>query len=177
VIYTTLWAPRAGAAYNLCFPIIKGGPHAYKKKNNRRCIGGSARRVFGFNAKVRNQSERSHAEGNVRSDLRRFKAICTAMLIENSLTSWGQPMKKQILTVTAVAVTGAVVILNGTSAAIAQQTPQYQVGGFPITPHQMLVLQPSAKISEQQRFSRQPTMDASRRAGARDFGIGGNTGY
>ena len=113
----------------------------------------------------------------MRSDLRRFKAICTAMLIENSLTSWGQPMKKQILTVTAVAVTGAVVILNGTSAAIAQQTPQYQVGGFPITPHQMLVLQPSAKISEQQRFSRQPTMDASRRAGARDFGIGGNTGY
>jgi hypothetical protein len=41
----------------------------------------------------------------------------------------------------------------------------------------MLVLQPSAKISEQQRLSRQPTMDASRRAGARDFGIGGNTGY
>jgi hypothetical protein len=86
-------------------------------------------------------------------------------------------MKKQILTVTAVAVTGAVVILNGTSAPIAQQTPQYQVGDFPITPHQMLVLQPSAKISEQQRLSRQPTMDASRRAGVRDFGIGGNTGY
>jgi hypothetical protein len=86
-------------------------------------------------------------------------------------------MKKQILTVTAAAVTGAVVILNGTSAAVAQQTPQYQVGGFPITPHQMLVLQPSAKISEQQRLSRQPTMDASRRAGGRDFGIGGNTGY
>jgi hypothetical protein len=86
-------------------------------------------------------------------------------------------MKKPILAVTAAAVTGAVVILNGTSAAIAQQTPQYQVGSFPITPHQMLVLQPSAKISEQQRLSRQPTMDASRRAGARDFGIGGNTGY
>jgi hypothetical protein len=112
----------------------------------------------------------------VRSDLRWFKAICTAMLIENSLTLWGQPMKKQILAVTAAAVTGAVVILNGTSA-IAQQTPQYQVGSFPITPHQMLVLQPSAKISEQQRLSRQPTMDASRRAGVRDFGIGGNTGY
>jgi hypothetical protein len=158
-------------------PIIKRGPHAYKKKNNCRCVGGSARRVFGFNPKVRNQSERSHAEGNVRSDLRWFKAICTAMLIENSLTSWGQPMKKQILTVTAVAVTGAVVILNGTSAATAQQTPQYQVGSFPITPHQMLVLQPSARIREQQRLSRQPTMDASRPAGSRDFGIGGNTGY
>ena len=70
-------------------PTIKRAPHAYKKKNNCRCVGGSARRVFGFNPKVRNQSERSHAEGNVRSDLRWFKAICTAMLIENSLTSWG----------------------------------------------------------------------------------------
>jgi hypothetical protein len=49
----------------------------------------------------------------VRSDLRWFKAICTAMLIENSLTSWGQPMKKQILAVTAAAVTGAVVIGRG----------------------------------------------------------------
>jgi hypothetical protein len=86
-------------------------------------------------------------------------------------------MKKQILIVTAAALTAAFVILIGTSAATAQQTPQYQVGGFPITPHQMLVLQPSAKISEQQRLSRQPTMDASRRAGVRDFGIGGNTGY
>jgi hypothetical protein len=86
-------------------------------------------------------------------------------------------MKKQILIVTAAALTAAFVILIGTSAATAQQTPQYQLGGFPITPHQMLVLQPSAKISEQQRLSRQPTMDASRRAGVRDFGIGGNTGY
>jgi len=92
-------------------------------------------------------------------------------------------MKKQILIVTAVALTAAVVILNGTSAATAQQTPQtqqtpqYQVGGFPISPHQMSVLQPSAKIKEQQRLSEQPTMDASRRAGVRDFGIGGNTGY
>ena len=88
-------------------------------------------------------------------------------------------MKKQILIVTAVALT-AVVILNGTSAATAQQTPQtpqYQVGVFPISPHQMSVLQPSAKIKEQQRLSEQPTMDASRRAGVRDFGIGGNTGY
>ena len=86
-------------------------------------------------------------------------------------------MKKKILIVTAAALTAGVVILNGTSAATAQQTPQYQVGSFPITPHQMLVLQPSAKISEQQRLSRQPTMDASWPAGGRDFGIGGNTGY
>jgi hypothetical protein len=92
-------------------------------------------------------------------------------------------MKKQILVVTAVALTAAVVILNETSAATAQQTPQtpqtpqYEVGGFPISPHQMSVLQPSAKIKEQQRLSEQPTMDASRRAGVRDFGIGGNTGY
>ena len=40
-------------------------------------------------------------------------------------------MKKQILSVTAAALTATVVILNGTSAATAQQTPQYQVGGFP----------------------------------------------
>jgi hypothetical protein len=86
-------------------------------------------------------------------------------------------MKKQILIVTAAALTSAVLILNGTSAATAQQTPQYQVGGFPITPLQMSVLQPSAKISEQQRLSRQPTMDASRPAGVRNLGIGGNTGY
>jgi hypothetical protein len=86
-------------------------------------------------------------------------------------------MKKQILIVTAAALTSAVLILNGTSAATAQQTPQYQVGGFPITPLQMSVLQPSAKISEQQRLSRQPTMDVSRPAGVRNFGIGGNTGY
>jgi hypothetical protein len=58
-------------------------------------------------------------------------------------------MKKQILIVTAAALTAAVIILNGTSAATAQQTPQYQVGGFPITPLQMSVLQPSAKITEQ----------------------------
>jgi hypothetical protein len=86
-------------------------------------------------------------------------------------------MQKQILIVTAAALTAAVVILNGTSAASTQQTPQYQVGGFPITPLQMSVLQPSAKISEQQRLSRQPTMDSSRPAGGRNFGIGGNTGY
>jgi hypothetical protein len=46
----------------------------------------------------------------------------------------------------AAALTAAVVILGATSAATAQQTPQYQVGGFPITPHQMLVLQPSARM-------------------------------
>jgi hypothetical protein len=57
-------------------------------------------------------------------------------------------MKKQILIVTAAALTAAVVILSGTSAATAQQ-PQYQVGGFPITPLQMSVLQPSAKMREQ----------------------------
>jgi hypothetical protein len=80
-------------------------------------------------------------------------------------------MKKKILNVIAAALTAAVVILGATSAATAQQTPQYQVGGFPITPHQMLVLQPSAKIKEQQRLSRQPTMDASRGTVVRDFGL------
>jgi hypothetical protein len=85
-------------------------------------------------------------------------------------------MKTQILIVTGAALTAAVVILNGTSRATAQQTPQYQVGGFPITPHQMLVLQPSAKITEQQRLSRQRTMDASRRAVYPDPGLA-NAGY
>jgi hypothetical protein len=75
-------------------------------------------------------------------------------------------MKKQIL----IVIAAAVVILNGTSAATAQQTPQYQVGGFPITPLQMLALQPSAKITEQQRLGAQRTMDASRR-GYPDFGL------
>ena len=91
-------------------------------------------------------------------------------------------MKKQILIVTAAALTAAVVILSGTSAATAQQNaataqqaPQYQVGGFPITPLQMSVLQPSAKITEGQRLSRQPAMDASRRVYP-DPGLA-NTGY
>jgi hypothetical protein len=84
-------------------------------------------------------------------------------------------MKKQILIVTAAALTAAIVMLNGTSAATAQQ-PQYQVGGFPITTHQMLVLQPSARMREQQRLSRQPTMDASRRRVYPDPGLA-NTGY
>ena len=100
--------------------------------------------------------------------------------IENSLPKRGRSMKKQILIVTAVALTAAVVILNGTSAATAQQTPQtpqYQVGGFPVSPHQMSVLQPSAKIKEQQRLTKQRTMDASKGAKYPDFGIGGETGY
>jgi hypothetical protein len=84
-------------------------------------------------------------------------------------------MKKQILILTASALTAAVVILNGTNAATAQQ-PQYQVGGFPITTHQMLVLQPSARMREQQRLSRQPTMDASRRRVYPDPGLA-NTGF
>ena len=86
----------------------------------------------------------------------------------------GATMRKKILIVTAA------VVISGASAATAQQqqtTPQYQAGGFPISQHQMLVLQPSARIMEQQRLSRQPTMDASRPAMGRDFGIGGSTGY
>ena len=82
----------------------------------------------------------------------------------------------QILIVTAAALTAAVVILSGTSAATAQQVPQYQVEGYPITPLQMSVLQPSAKIKEQQRLSTQRTMDASRRAVYPDPGLA-NTGY
>ena len=85
-------------------------------------------------------------------------------------------MKKQILIVTAAALTAAVVILSGTSAATAQQVPQYQVGGYPITPLQMSVLQSSAKIKEQQRLSTQRTMDASRRAVYPDPGLA-KTGY
>jgi len=85
-------------------------------------------------------------------------------------------MKKQILIVTAAALTAEVIILSGTSAATAQQTPQYQVGGFPITPLQMSVLQPSAKMREQQRLSRQPTMDARRRPAYPDPGLA-NTGF
>jgi hypothetical protein len=88
----------------------------------------------------------------------------------------GANMKKKNLIVLAAALTAAVLILSGTSAAIAQQTPQYQVGGFPITSHQMLVLQPSARMREQQRLSRQPTMDASRRRVYPDPGLA-NTGY
>ena len=60
-------------------------------------------------------------------------------------------MKKQILIVTAATLTAAVVIFNETRAANSQQAPQYQVGGFPITPLQMSVLKRSDKITEQQR--------------------------
>jgi len=87
-------------------------------------------------------------------------------------------MKKQILivTATAAALTAAVVIVDGTSTATAQQAPQYQVGGFPISSLQMSVLQPSARMREQQRLSRQPTMDASRRRVYPDPGLA-HTGY
>jgi hypothetical protein len=86
-------------------------------------------------------------------------------------------MKKQILIVSAAALTAAGVILSGTSAATAQQAPQYQVGGFPITQLQMSVLQPSAKITEQQRrLNPRRTMDASRGAVVRDFGLS-NSGW
>lgn len=60
-------------------------------------------------------------------------------------------MKRQMLIVAAAALTAGVVILSGTSAATAQQSPQYEVGSLPITPLQMLALQPSANIKEQQR--------------------------
>ena len=80
-------------------------------------------------------------------------------------------MKKQTLIVAAL----TVAVANGTSAATAQQIPQYQVGGFPLTPHQMNVLQPSARITEQQRLNRQPAMDASR-AAVRNFGISSQSG-
>jgi len=84
-------------------------------------------------------------------------------------------MKKQMLIVTAAVLTAAVIFLSETSAATAQQ-PQYQVGGFPITQLQMSVLQPSAKMREQQRLSRQPTMDARRRSAYPDPGLA-NTGF
>ena len=85
-------------------------------------------------------------------------------------------MKKQILIVPAAALIAAAIMLNATSAAVAQQAPQYEVDGFPITALQMLALQPSAKIKEQQRLSRQRTMDASRRAVVRDPGLA-NSGW
>ena len=85
-------------------------------------------------------------------------------------------MKKQILIVTATALTAALVILSGTSTATAQQVPQYQVAGFPITQLQMLALQPSARIAEQQHLGERRTMDASRRAVYPDFGLA-NSGW
>src|SRR5262245_44470514 len=89
-------------------------------------------------------------------------SVVSRLYIENATPTRGRSMKKQMLIVTAATLTAAVVILDGTSAATAQQ-PQYQVGGLPISPHQMSVLQPSARMREQQRLSRQPTMDAQRR--------------
>jgi hypothetical protein len=85
-------------------------------------------------------------------------------------------MKKRTSIVTAATLIAAIAMLNGTSVATAQQTPLYQVRGFPITPLQMSVLQPSAKMREQQRLSRQPTMDARRRPVYPDPGLA-NTGF
>jgi hypothetical protein len=120
---------------------------------------------------------RRSAEGTV-CDVAHFGSALWALnkKTENSLTTWGRPMKKQILIVTAAALTSAVVILSGTSAATAKQRPQYQVADFPVSPHQMSVLQLSARIKEQQRLSGQLTMDASRGAVVRDFGIAGQSG-
>src|SRR5262245_1588349 len=98
------------------------------------------------------------------------------LILKNATPTRGRSMKKQIVIVTASLMAAAVVILNGTSAATAQQTPQYEVGGFPITSHQMSVLQPSARMREQQRLSRQPTMDARRRPVYPDPGLA-NTGF
>src|SRR5262249_27287918 len=103
-------------------------------------------------------------------------SVLSMLNIQSSLPTRGRSMKKQILIATAATLTAAVATFNGTTAATAQQTPQYQVGGFPITPHQMSVLQPSAQIIEQQRLSR--TMDVSRGAAVRDFGLRAyETGY
>jgi len=85
-------------------------------------------------------------------------------------------IRNVVRTLVASLLAAAVVILNGTSAASAQQ-PQYQVGGVPMTPLQMSVLQPSARTREQQRLSRQTTMDASRRPAYPDPSLNSFTGY
>ena len=83
----------------------------------------------------------------------------------------------QILIVTAAALTAAVVILSGTERGYCSTSPTVSSWGFPwITSLQMSVLQPSAKIREEQRLSRQRTMDASRGAVVRDLGIAGQSG-
>jgi len=46
-----------------------------------------------------------------------------------------------------------------------------------MTPLQMSVLQPSAKMREQQRLSRQSTMDARRRPAYPDPSLNAYTGY
>ena len=79
-------------------------------------------------------------------------------------------IRNVVRTLVASLLAAAVVILNGTSAASAQQ-PQYQVGGFPMTPLQMSVLQPSARITERQPLSAQRPMDASRDAVYPEFGL------
>src|SRR5262249_1583857 len=100
-----------------------------------------------------------------------------SMLNNDSLPTRGRSMKKQILIVTAAALTAAVIILNGTSAATAQQTPQYQVRGFPITPPQMPVWHPSAKITAPAPLTRTRTRDAAGGAVVRVLGTGANRGY
>jgi hypothetical protein len=57
-LHHSLWRPASPSLQALDspsseFPIIKGCPHACKKKKNRRCAVDSGRRVFGFSAKVR----------------------------------------------------------------------------------------------------------------------------
>ena len=58
----------------------------------------SACRVFGHSAKVRSQSERSHASGDVRPDRRRFNAICTSMLgaALDCRRTWDPPAKRPV---------------------------------------------------------------------------------
>ena len=99
---------------------------------------------------------------------------CSVVFWQHVIRGKGDTMSKHlsITSVAAFILIGLVVIASGTSAASAQQ---YQVGAFPITPLQMKVLQPSATIREEQRLSRQPTMNASR-AGVRDFSIAGQSG-
>ena len=80
-------------------------------------------------------------------------------------------MRTQILIVMIVA---AVVSVN-LQSAVAGEIPQYQVGGFPISPLQSSVLKPSAQMTEQQRSSAQRAMVSSRAtpvSETRDFGIG-----
>jgi hypothetical protein len=116
---------------------------------------------------------RAFGDNRAKVALPRIKKILSGKYQNQTLK---RSMKKQILIVAAAALTAAVVILNGTSAGTAQQTPQYEVGGFPISPLQMLALQPTAKIREQQRPSRQRTMDASRHAVVPDPGLA-NSGW
>jgi len=49
-------------------------------RDSHRRVVDSDRRDFGVSAKVRCQPELLYADGNVRSDRRRFNAICSALL-------------------------------------------------------------------------------------------------